>query len=115
MDIVDYLQLYRDELTKSVIPFWEDHCIDEEYGGFFTFLDRDGSIYDTDKYMWMQWRIVYQFATLFTNFEKNNKWLEIAKKGYDFETLADQYKVRYTPNEAIIDTTDFNTVLLETR
>ena len=37
-----------------------------------------------------------------------------AKKIYDFENWADQNNARYTPNEAIIDTTDFNPDLLET-
>ena len=53
---------YRAELYENVIPFWEEHCVDKEYGGYFTSLDRDGSVYDTEKYMWMQWRIVYMFA-----------------------------------------------------
>ncbi|MFX0099846.1 MAG: AGE family epimerase/isomerase [Candidatus Hodarchaeota archaeon] len=85
----DVISRYERELTGSVIPFWEKHCIDTKHGGFFTFLDRDGSVYDTDKYMWMQWRIVYMFATLAqTRYagEKNEKWMEIAKKGYDFLT-----------------------------
>ncbi len=77
---------YRDELLKSVIPFWEDHCIDTEYGGYFTFLDRDGSVYDTEKYMWMQWRIVYMFAELYLAEFSKNKWLDIAINGYDFLT-----------------------------
>jgi len=33
-----------------VVPFWENHCLDKENGGYFTFLDRDGSVYDTEKW-----------------------------------------------------------------
>ena len=60
----DYIRKYEKELLESVIPFWERHCIDKKYGGYFNFLDRDGSVFDTDKSMWMQWRIVYMFASL---------------------------------------------------
>jgi N-acylglucosamine 2-epimerase len=76
---------YEDELLGSVIPFWEKNCQDREFGGYFTSLDRDGSVYDTRKYMWMQWRIVYMFATLFTSlYGGKGKWLDIAIAGFDF-------------------------------
>ncbi len=82
----EYIRKYEKELLESVIPFWE-RAVDEEYGGHFNFLDRDGSVYDTDKSMWMQWRIVYMFATLaetrYVN-EKRKQWLDIAKQGYEF-------------------------------
>lgn len=81
-----YIERYENELLHSVIPFWEKNCVDREYGGYFTMLDRDGSIYDTAKYVWMQWRIVYMFATLYgTPYGKGREdWLEIARQGYDF-------------------------------
>ncbi|MDR0931522.1 MAG: AGE family epimerase/isomerase [Victivallales bacterium] len=86
MDFSAYLQRYQSELTDNVIPFWENHCIDHKYGGYFTMLDRDGSVYDTEKYMWMQWRIVYMFATLsMTEYRKDN-FIDIAKQGFDFLT-----------------------------
>lgn len=75
---------YRKELLESVIPFWENNCVDHEQGGYFTFLDRDGSVYDTDKFMWMQWRIVYMFAVLSMTEAGQARWLEIAARGYDF-------------------------------
>ena len=53
-DFAKIRQRYDDTLTKDVIPFWENHAIDKQYGGYFTSLDRDGSVYDTTKYMWMQ-------------------------------------------------------------
>lgn len=89
MAFKDKISRYENELTDSVIPFWEKYCVDTEKGGFFTFLDRDGSVYDTDKFMWMQWRIVYMFATLAqTKYagKKKEKWLDVARKGYDFLT-----------------------------
>ena len=81
-----YKKLYMDELLKDCIPFWEDHCVDKEYGGYFTCLDRDGSVYDTSKFMWMQWRIVWMFSEFYNKLDKNPKWLDIAKGGYEFLT-----------------------------
>lgn len=76
---------YKDELYESVIPFWEKHCVDEEFGGYFTFLDREGSVYDTMKYMWMQWRIVYMFGELYSDGDNNHgNWLTIAERGFRF-------------------------------
>jgi N-acylglucosamine 2-epimerase len=82
----DWADRYETELLESVIPFWENHCIDSEYGGYFTHLDRDGSVYDTEKFMWMQWRIVYMFATLYKTRYSKPEWLEIARQGYSFLT-----------------------------
>ena len=80
-------QRYEKELVESVIPFWERHCVDSEFGGYYNFLDRNGSVFDTDKYMWMQWRIVYMFATLAdTRFagDKRGQWIDIASQGFRF-------------------------------
>ena len=41
MDFTPYIQRYENELINEVIPFWEDHCVDHEFGGYFTSLDRD--------------------------------------------------------------------------
>jgi len=78
---------YEDELLTSVIPFWEWHCVDRECGGYFNSLDRDGSVFDTDKHLWMQWRIVYMFATLAASRFAGGRraaWVEIARHGFDF-------------------------------
>jgi mannose/cellobiose epimerase-like protein (N-acyl-D-glucosamine 2-epimerase family) len=51
------IRRYELELPESVEPFWRRLCPDPEFGGYFTCLDRDGSVCDTEKFMWMQWRI----------------------------------------------------------
>lgn len=79
-----YIAKYEKELLGSVIPFWKNHCIDREFGGYFTSLDRDGSVYDSTKYMWMQWRIVYMFGELHLSEYSQPSWLDIAKEGFDF-------------------------------
>ncbi len=84
MDWQAYSAKYENELVNSVIPFWEKNCVDKEFGGYFTSLDRDGSVYDTTKYMWMQWRIVYMFAEIYLAGYKKDSYIDIAEKGFDF-------------------------------
>ena len=57
--------VWRKDLLENVLPFWEQHSIDAEHGGFFTCLDRHGEVYDDRKYTWLQGRQVYIFARLF--------------------------------------------------
>lgn len=79
-----YVQQYRDALLNDVIPFWVKHSLDRVNGGFFHSLDRDGSVIDTDKYMWPQNRQIWTFCNLYRNVEQKQEWLEIAKLGIDF-------------------------------
>jgi len=85
-DFLKFKNLYEKELDENVITFWEKNCVDKEYGGYFTYLDQEGKPYDTDKYMWMQWRVVYMFSTLYYSHKKNENWLNIAKSGFEFLT-----------------------------
>lgn len=77
---------YENELLNRVTPFWEKNSPDIENGGFYSCLDREGNVYDTEKYMWMQWRNVYMFATMFKTEYSKPQWLDIAVKGFDFLT-----------------------------
>ncbi len=49
-------------------------------------LDYDGSVYETAKYMWMQWRIVWMYCELYQQIEPKQEWLDLAQQGYDFLT-----------------------------
>jgi N-acylglucosamine 2-epimerase len=87
MTMNSYITRYRKELVESVIPFWERHSIDTEHGGYYNSLDRDGTVFDTEKYMWMQWREVYTWATLAVSEyagKKKGSWIGFAKQGFDF-------------------------------
>lgn len=75
---------YRKELLDNVIPFWMTNSVDKEKGGFVTCLDRDGRVFDTDKFMWLQGREVWMFATLYNKAGKRPEWLEMALHGARF-------------------------------
>ena len=76
--------LYMNATFEDVIPFWERHSIDWERGGYYTCLDREGNVYDTDKFTWLQARQVWTFSMLYNRWEKRDDWLRIAKNGADF-------------------------------
>ena len=85
-NIEGYTDLYENELFENVIGFWEEHSIDPEHGGYFTCLDREGKVYDTDKFIWLQARQVWTFSMLYNRQEKKSKWLDIATCGADILT-----------------------------
>ena len=76
--------LYKNTLLNNVIPFWEKHSIDWEQGGYFTCLDRQGKVYDTDKFIWLQNRQVWIFSMLYNQVEAKEDWLKIAANGAHF-------------------------------
>ncbi|HDS84325.1 MAG TPA: AGE family epimerase/isomerase [Phycisphaerales bacterium] len=84
MDYRQIANLYKDELMERCLPFWLTHSPDEAYGGYLTCLDREGRVYDTDKFIWLQCRQVWLFSTLYNRFEKRRQWLEMARLGADF-------------------------------
>lgn len=77
-------ELYKNALLNDVIPFWERYSIDWQQGGYFTCLDREGKVYDTDKFIWLQNRQVWIFSMLYTQLEKRPEWLKIAANGANF-------------------------------
>ncbi len=79
-----YAGLYRETLFENVIPFWQKYSIDKKHGGYFTSLSRDGSVYDTDKFVWLQARQVWLFSMLYNQVEKKEEWFDIAKHGAVF-------------------------------
>ena len=87
IDIKQYSLLYKNELLENILPFWLTHSKDEINGGYFTCLDRSGKVYDKDKFMWLQGREVWCFASMYNNIEKKEEWLQMALHGSDFMEL----------------------------
>lgn len=83
-DFKKLAQQYKSELLDRVMPFWMEHSIDKEMGGYFTCLERDGEVFDTDKFVWLQGREVWMLATLYNKVEKKVEWLEAAIQGAEF-------------------------------
>lgn len=81
---LDFGMLYKNALLQDILPFWEKHSLDWEYGGYFTSLDRKGEVYDTDKFSWLQARQAWTFSFCYNQIEKREHWLEIAQSGIRF-------------------------------
>ena len=77
-------KLYKDSLLNDVVPFWQTNSIDWASGGFFTCLGRDGKVYDTDKFVWLQARQVWTFAMLYNEVDRRQAWLDVALAGAEF-------------------------------
>ena len=82
---VDHLlATYRDGLLDSTLPFWFPRCIDPEQGGFMFSRDREGSLLDSDKAIWLQGRASWLLATLYAEVEPRPEWLQWSRHGIDF-------------------------------
>lgn len=86
MNLKEYATVYRNSLLDDVVPFWYKNAKDADFGGYFTCLDRNGNVYDTDKFMWLQCRQVWTFSMLYNQVEKRQEWLDFALHGADFLT-----------------------------
>jgi N-acylglucosamine 2-epimerase len=84
MDLRATAELYRRELLDNVIPFWMQHSLDRERGGFFSCLDRDGSVFDQRKFVWMIGRQVWMLAKLYRQVEPRPEWRDAALHGMRF-------------------------------
>ena len=82
--LTNYADLYKEELANNILPFWLDNSKDEKNGGYFTCLDREGKVYDTDKFMWLQGRGVWCFSFMYNHLEQNEVWLKMAMHGAKF-------------------------------
>ena len=78
------LACHRDGLLEDTVPFWMGHTIDRECGGFLNYLDRDGSVYHTDKPVWVLGRFTWLTAMLYNEVRKRREWLETSLHGIEF-------------------------------
>jgi N-acylglucosamine 2-epimerase len=80
----DCSKCYLTDLEKNILPFWLEHGLDKVNGGFYTCVDRDGSLMDTTKSVWFQGRAAYVFALAYNKIKKNPVWLEAAGSAIGF-------------------------------
>jgi mannose/cellobiose epimerase-like protein (N-acyl-D-glucosamine 2-epimerase family) len=83
---------FRRQLLDEVIPFWVTHAIDEQFGGYWTHLQRDGGRYSRgDKYLVMQTRMIYSFSIAY-RLSGEARHLQLATHGVEF--LLDRFRDR---------------------
>jgi N-acylglucosamine 2-epimerase len=82
--IKDCGERYRQELVNDNLPFWLKNGLDRVNGGFYTCLDRDGTLIDTTKSVWFQGRAAYTFAAAYNKIEARQEWLEASRSAIEF-------------------------------
>ncbi len=82
--LFDLKELYKTSLIDDVIPFWMKYGVDHEYGGFYNYLGRDGTVLHTDKVVRHLGRFTFLYALFYNKIEKRQGWLDLAFHGADF-------------------------------
>jgi mannobiose 2-epimerase len=83
--VEELINLLEPYLKTKLLPFWLDNAVDEEYGGFLTYFDRDGNRSGkTDKTLIMQLRMIYTLASAHRAGFGEGRCVEAAGQGIDF-------------------------------
>ena len=82
--IEEWADRYKTDLTEDILPFWLNHGLDKVNGGFYTCVDRDGTLMDSTKSVWFQGRAGFIFAYTYNQIEQRPEYLEASKSAIDF-------------------------------
>lgn len=77
-------QRWMKEELELCIDFWVRNGYDRKHGGMYTCLDKEGSVFSTDKSVWMQGRAAWTFSRLCNQYGEKPIWREIAESCLDF-------------------------------
>jgi N-acylglucosamine 2-epimerase len=78
-----YKELHT-ELFDIFLPIMDKWVIDREYGGFMCNARCDGVHTNTNKRTWYEGRGTWVYSYLYNNFDRNPKYLEVARKSVQF-------------------------------
>jgi len=80
-----FLKEVQNHLHKELIPFWLTHGVDEKYGGYLTYLDRNGKpTGETLKTLVCQARMIFTSSSAHRVNLGGGAFLDIATQGVDF-------------------------------
>ena len=89
-EVAERLERLDTYLRTKLLPFWIENSVDEEYGGFLTYFDRDGKpTGETTKTLLCQERMIFTMASAHRAGLAGGRCLEIAQRGLQF--LVDVY------------------------
>jgi mannose/cellobiose epimerase-like protein (N-acyl-D-glucosamine 2-epimerase family) len=84
LSLPELRQRFHSDLFDRVLPFWDRHGIDREYGGLMHALDYDGTPVNTTKLSWFQGRALWAYSFLYNRFGRNAEHLATARAVKDF-------------------------------
>lgn len=74
----------QQEIQEYILPFWIEHAIDDEYGGFYGEVNSEGrAINHANKGVVLNARILWTFSAAYKKFNKR-KYLETAERAYSY-------------------------------
>ena len=80
-----FLDEIQNHLNTELLPFWLTHGVDHQYGGYLTYLDRNGNpTGETLKTLICQLRMLFTASSAHRAGYGNGEFLEQAKQGADF-------------------------------
>ncbi|HDL19179.1 MAG TPA: N-acylglucosamine 2-epimerase [Bacteroidetes bacterium] len=81
------IALLEPYLQQKLLPFWLNNSIDEKYGGYLSYFDKNGKpTGKTDKTLICQLRMIYTFASAYRAGCGDERCLKAARQGVDFVT-----------------------------
>jgi hypothetical protein len=83
-EISRLIAVYRDGLLRTRCRSGCGTLRMPEHGGYFSALDRQGQVIDTDKAIWIQGRFAWLLSTLYVQVEPRDLWLQTARSGIEF-------------------------------
>ncbi len=84
MTLPELLEQHKHDLIERFIPFFMEHMVDHERGGFYPYTDLEGSPRDDGgKRIWWTGRGLWTVSTFYRLIDQNNDFLTIAEKAAD--------------------------------
>lgn len=75
----------QNHLRDELLPFWMTRGVDKEYGGYLTYLDKDGNpTGESLKTLICQTRMIYTYSSMHRAGLGGGQALKIARQGVDF-------------------------------
>lgn len=77
-------EMAKKEVLEDILPFWMEKDVDEENGGFYGQVDREGNpVAGGPKSLVLGARLIWTFSSAYRIF-KDEKYLAMAKRAYDY-------------------------------
>jgi cellobiose epimerase len=74
----------RKELVEGILPFWMNHVVDREKGGFYARVNRDLSMREREpKSLILHTRLLWTFSAAFRTLQKS-EYLDLARRAFHF-------------------------------
>ncbi len=82
----DFSQRIERELLQNILPFWIEHTLDEEHGGFYGALSNNLIIHnDAPRSAVLCARILWTYSAAYRKY-REDRYLAMARRAYDYLT-----------------------------